>query len=157
MVVLTKIARGNEANIPVLATGQEYLCLDTQNLFIGTNSGNKIVKCNQFLTTTKTTQAIPANTTTLITFNTGWNFNGSSFTCPYTANYLINCSITTTIVSNIVHTLGVNGIIDSGSSNSQFISLSFITQKNKNDVISIYLRSTKANTIQSGRLQICLI
>lgn len=39
-----QVLRGIEANIPVLAVAEFYLATDTNNVFIGTNSGNKLIE-----------------------------------------------------------------------------------------------------------------
>ena len=43
MAITIKIKRGNKANLPALAVGEPAFCLDTNELYVGTAGGNKLV------------------------------------------------------------------------------------------------------------------
>ena len=49
-----QIRRGAKANLPVLSVGELGFCTDTQQLYIGTDSGNISVNVNKVLTSSLT-------------------------------------------------------------------------------------------------------
>jgi hypothetical protein len=43
MAITIKLKRGNKANLPSLSIGEPAFCLDTNELYVGTAGGNKLV------------------------------------------------------------------------------------------------------------------
>jgi hypothetical protein len=173
MATKIQFRRGLKANLPVLSSGEPALTTDTLEVYVGTPSGNLLIKpslntISAFRAYQTDVQSIPAGVLTKILFNTieydnrgEFNITSSKFEPVEAGMYYIQATVTWPLGqpdgNRTVLSIYVNGVEHTrlaasvtGGAKSTVSAGSTILKLNQSDDVEVYAMTENATTLQLG-------